>query len=321
MTELRQLENVVEIIGYLKSIDVRVNDGESFKATVTVEVHEGDKIHNHRVDLNQRAITNAGNENKIYKSYLTMVDEFKTRDFIEQAGLDIKPDLVRVRGEISRNQYYNSAGELKDFNNIRGMFVNREKDLNVQHHALVTVEAIVEEFEKELDDKGNATGNVAVKLFTNNYKKEPQYIKNTIVGEKLAEAFTRMYPIGSTAMLTMKLNNYAVVTESEDDVAPNAFGEIEAIRETSTVTDYVNNVEIVSGKAPYTDDKKFTNEMIAESKQIWNVKQSELHAGYQAPSTPQINTGNPFGDSFTVKQSDPFGNSNKIDISEDDLPF
>lgn len=315
MTELRQLDNQVEIVGYLKSIEVRINDGEQFKGSVIVEVHEGDKVHNHRVDLSQNAITRSGSENKVYKSYLTMADEFKTRDFIEQAGLDEKPDLVKVRGEITRNQYYNNKGEFKDFNNIRGMFVNREKDLNAKHYAKITAEVVVESFENEKDDNDSNTGNVSVDLYTNNYRKEPQYIKGTFVGAKLAPAFTQMYPVGSTARLTMKLNNYAVVTDSGEE-EPNAFGEESAIESDNIVTSFVNNVEIVSGKAPYTGSEKFTPEMIAESKQIWNTKQLELHAGHMASDTPQVDASNPFGG-----EDNPFGSNDKIDISEDDLPF
>ena len=93
--ELKQSKNNVEIIGLMKSVNFeRKEIGNDRRMAMTgnavIEVVDGDKVNNIRIDVFSFKLTKSGTENKIYKGFVTVADEFKT---IDKDGRD-QADLV-----------------------------------------------------------------------------------------------------------------------------------------------------------------------------------------------------------------------------------
>ena len=205
------------------------------------------------------------------------------------------------------NEYFNSNSmELKTFNNLKGVFVNR-LNTELQDEIGAVVECIITGTTDEINSDGMPTGRKKVQLMTVGYGSTIHEIQNVVVSKELAQQFTQIYPINSTGKLYLKIHNYAEVEEvTEKPVL--GFGTNLNNMPDSVVKNYVNEIEIIGGDAPNVANR-FTLEQINEMKKQRELARNEKMN--KVPQTPPAPTG--------------FGSFGQTDVSngitEDTLPF
>lgn len=307
MTELRELQNNVEIVGAIKKIELEekksARTGKEFIAgNVTIEVVENkDRIHNIRVRVFSNKFKKNGDLNGLFKGYKTVKDEY-------QPG-----DLVRVTGDLRLEEYYGRNNNLVSFNSVSGTFFNRVEDNaeNARHRALATIESVIMEIISETDAEGLPTGNLRVNAFTVGYNGRVIPLNDVIISEQLGEQFKGMYTPGSTGLITYKINNYAELSEEEVEQEQAGFGSAARV-ETNVVTDFVSNLEIIGGDLPYSDGvSEYSPLDIEQANKNRELAKQALMQQNQAPATPSTPTG--FGSAGTT-------NETPVTVTEDDLP-
>lgn len=306
MTELRELQNNVEIVGVIKKIELEEKlsaAGKEFiSGNVTIEVVESkDRIHNIRVRVFSNKLKKNGELNGLFKGYKTVKDEY-------QPG-----DLVRVTGDLRLEEYYGRNNNLVSFNSVSATFFNRIEDNaeNTRHRALATIESVIMQIISETDAEGLPTGDLRVSAFTVGYNGRVIPLNDVIINEQLGAQFKGMYTPGSTGLITYKINNYAELSEEEVDQEQAGFGSAARV-ETNVVTEYVNNLEIIGGDLPYSDGvSEYTALDIEQANKNRELAKQALMQRNQAPSTPSTPTG--FGNAGTT-------NETPVSVTEDDLP-
>lgn len=282
MADLKEGQNNVEIIGTVKKINIEEKVSKKGKemimGDVIIEVKDGNKINNIKVKLLSMKMNKKGEISGLFKGYKTVKDEWKVGD------------RARVTGSISINEYYGGDGELRSFNEVRGLFLNRleGEDAKKPDKSIATVEMVIEGMTSELDEENIPTGNLEVEAFTVGYNSAIIPLKNMIITEALATTFQNMYVPGTTGKITFKINNYAEVTKEE--VAPEAqagFGATERV-EDNVVTNYNNNLEIIGGDLPYNDGvNEYSQKEIQQAQRNRQLALQELKQQNSAPDTPQ----------------------------------
>jgi hypothetical protein len=299
-SKLRQLQNAVEVIGTLKSKELEEKYSKKGNLMITgklvVVSKVGDKINEISIKVLVMATS------KLYKGIKTVMNEYKASDDV---GMDLA-DRVRITGELNLNEYYNQAGKLVQFNEIKGVFYNRlEKDDKQPDKALASVETVIESYSEKLDSEGLPSGDLNVHGFTVAFGDNVVELKNAVVNSELAEAFQNLYQPGQTGRLTFRINNYVEVEEKEEEAAPqeptHGFGSTETV-ESNVIKNYVNNLEIIGGDIPYFGGKEYTPENIQEAKKIRNLKLQSLQP--QVPDTPPTGFGTGFGTTPKVNNDD-----------------
>lgn len=281
---LREAQNNAEVIGTVKKINIEEkvsrNTGKPMIiGDVVVEVKDGDIVNNIKCKLFSFKLKKDGTENGLYKGYKTVMDEY-------QQG-----DRVRVNGNITINEYYNAAGNLVSFNEVKAVFFNRleGEEANKKDKAVVTVETVIEGMSSEISVDNIPTGNLNVDAFTVGYNGTVIPLKNVIISEELAETFQNMYIPGSTGKITLKINNYATLTEEETVSEVAGFGSSERV-ESNVVTDYTNNLEIIGGDLPYSDGvNNYSQEEIENAHKVRELELQQMLTNASAQDTPQHN--------------------------------
>lgn len=309
--ELRQLQNNVEIVGTLKSKDLEVKTSRAGNRYMSGKLVIASKFDGKIQEQIVKVFIME--KSKLFKGIDTVRTEYKT---IEEHGAEAA-DRVRVAGELKLNEYYNNQGSLNSYNEIKGVFFNRLDATNDQpDKAIASIEVVVDNFTEELDKEQLPTGRYKVNGFTVGWGNEVIELRNTIIGEELAQPFMDLYQPGSTGRLTLKLNNYVEVEEKEEEVAAaptHGFGTTEKI-ESNTITNYVNNIEIIGGDMPYLGTKEYTEEEIQNAKQVRNLALQELQQ--PAADVPATNTG--FGQGAPTQQE--VDNNMPTGMGENDMP-
>jgi hypothetical protein len=328
MTEqkkLRELANNVRIVGTLKEVDLQVkpnkNDASVMQImgsiTVTTVDKKNNQINEHKVNLF------AKHTSKLYKGYVTIMNDFKSSSVV---GSDAA-DRVQVTGSIDENLYMGN-GELKAFNRIRGLFVNRidEQALTknpglANDEAVAQLELLVKSVEPKTDREGVETDEMVVKAFSVGYNNGVHEIRDIIVGPELADVISENYEPNSTGLLTLKINNYAEIEETEEDpFASQGEGFGVQVDIEGPVTRYTRELRVIGGFPPYLDGRELSEDDIALAKQIHALKVQDVKSS--VPDTPPTQTGaNGFGSNASSTNADPFATGGGIDISDDDLPF
>ncbi len=326
--ELRECENRAVVIGMLKDKEVKYDktkDGtntDTISVKLTIVSDENLPDGSKRIHENQIRLW-AKKTSKLFSSYQTVANEYKAmKDFGDKA------DMVQVTGSFELNEYAKD-GVLKQSNNIRGVFVNRLEGDNIIQEVGAQVECVVTGVSDEMKD-GKMTGRKKVNLLSVGYNSRIHEFQNVFVQPDLANDFTRMFTIGSTAMFTFKIDNYSVEVEQEQNQAQQTLGFGRGLNtQFGTVKNYFNEAVIIGGSAPYVDARKFTNEQIAEMKKLREMAQAETLKS--APATPPITSQTGFGVGFgtepttpaTTPTADvtqaPVMDSNAINY--DDMPF
>lgn len=329
-TTLKALKQEVNIIGRVHTIDLiedeDKNGNERIRGYVSILVKEKlkDEVREHviRVNVYSRKFTNAGKESGLYKGYKTVLDEYKS---IAETGSEKEADLVHVNGSISLNEYITEDGKHIQDNRISGRFFNRitpEKAKELKGpKATAVVEMVVDKFKDELDSEGLPTGNVIVKGYTVDFfgdlreNSKPIIPIEAWVKEGMADKLQELYEEGSTGKLTLKINNYAKeveeddINEIEDDMG--SFGEAEDLSDVAK--SFVNNLEIIGGRAPYDNGKAYTEEQKEEAKQ-WREK---AIASLEESYIPDDKIG---FDEPKEKKTENKPEEKKVELEKDDLP-
>ena len=112
----------------------------------------------------------------------------------------------------------------------------------------------------------------------------------------------------STGKFTIKVNNYAVEEEIEEDIQEEitGFGNTDELENDKNVTRFESNYEITGGTEPYMDDKAYDDEALEELNKWKELAKKNLEEGY----VPQD------------KQTNAFEKKEEVDntISDDDIP-
>lgn len=311
---LREAQNNAEVIGTVKKINIEEKVSQKtgkpmIIGDVVLEVVDGDVVNNIKCKLFSFKLKKDGTENGLYKGYKTVMDEY-------QEG-----DRVRVNGNIGINEYYNTAGNLVSFNEIRAVFFNRleGEEANKKDKSIVTVEAVIEGMSSEISIDNVPTGNLNVDAFTVGYNGTVIPLKNVIIAEALSNTFQNMYIPGSTGKITMKINNYATLTEEEHVEEVAGFGSSERV-ESNIVTDYTNNLEIIGGDLPYSDGvNNYSPEEIEKAHKVRELALQQMLSQASASETPQ-HTGFGQTQSLDEKQKDDVNKGMDAMFGDDDIP-
>lgn len=329
MTEqkkLRELANNVRIVGTLKEVNLEVKPNKldptvmqiMGNIVVIVEEKSKNRIHEHTVNLF------AKHTSKLYKGYMTIKDQFKPADVV---GKDAA-DRVSIVGSIDENIYMGQDQQLKEFNRIRGLFVNRvdEAALSKQpslanDEAIAVLEFVVTNLRPKTDKEGIETGEVCIDSITVGYNNGVHSLHDVIVGTDLVDVITENYEINSTGKLTFAINNYVELEEREVDpfasTNEGGFG-VQVDISDGPIKHFFRELRVIGGFPPYFDERALDEDDIKLARQIHALKVQEVKNN--VPAVPQTQTAsNGFGTNAGNPFATPTGNT--IDISDDDLPF
>lgn len=296
--KLREGINNMVVVGKLKSKEVKYGNASDGTPTISVNLkvlttekasETEEKVHENTIRLWAKQTS------KLYTSYATVANEYRT---IEVNGEE-NADIVRITGSLEMNEYVKDS-ELKTMNNLRGVFVNRVTDPTTAIQEVgAEAECVVLGNSDEIKD-GKPTGRKKVQLMSVGYNSRIHEFQDVFVEANLANDFIKMYPTGSTAKFVFKVNRYAVAKKEETPAASMALGFGSGLSNTfgGVTTDYVNNIIIVGGTAPYVEGVKYSNEQIAEIKKLREMARNEkLNSAPAAPAvTNQTGFGTGFGD-------------------------
>lgn len=278
MSELRQGQNNLEVVGIVKKVDLKVaknkNGKEYISGRVEIEVKDGDKVNVIPVRVFSLKLKNDGSENGLFKGYETVMKEYEVGQ------------QVRVTGEVRLEEYYTQSGSLTSYNSFSATFFNRVDETDFKPKALATIDTYVEGMVSELDNEGLPTGNLELDAFTIGYNGRVIPLRNAIIGKDLAAVFESMYYPGTTGKITYKINNYAELEETEEVVETSGFGSSERV-ESNIVKNYVSCLEIIGGDLPYSDGvNEYTPADVEQAHKNRALALQELKQNSQAAATP-----------------------------------
>lgn len=281
--QLRELQNTVEIIGTLKTKDLQIKVSKKGNQYVSGKLVVITKVDNKINEQNIKVMVMG--TSKLFKGVETVMNEYKS---IDENGTG---ERIKITGSLELNEYYNSKGELVQFNQVKGVFFNRLDETNDQpDKAIATIETVVTGFEEKLDKDRLPTGSYNIKGFTVAWGNDVVELKNTIVSSDLAQSFMNLYQAGSTGQLTFKLNNYVEVEENAVEVpvtVSHGFGSTETAEGGSNVIrNFVNNIEVIGGGMPFFGTKEYTPEEIQKAQQVRALKLQTMQE--PAPTTPNV---------------------------------
>lgn len=282
---MRETLNKLTIIGTLKGKKTTYGTtkaGDAFiSVDLTVQSEEEGKVNVHRVNLWSKQ------SGKLAKGFETVAKEYKT---IDDDGLE-NADKIKIDGSFDMNEYVKD-GILKTGNRCKGVFVNRVAK-ETPDVAGVKLECVVMNNQPEIKD-AKTTGRALVKLFNVGYNNTINEYNNIIVEKELAEQFGKMFTIGSTASFYIRLDNYAVVAEGQEQKTETiTFGQALANVGGGTVNNYVNQNVIVGGNLVVMG--KFTQEEIQEMNKLRELAKNEKLSTPATPPTTQTPPASDFG--------------------------
>lgn len=288
---MKQSSNQLQIIGYLKSKEVKygVTNGEAtISLNLVISSEVDNRIHENRVRFWTKE------SSKLYKSYKTVADEYKT---IDEHGKE-SADLVKISGSLEMNEYISKTdGELKTVNNLRGLFINRVENKETVQEVGAVVECVVLGYVDEISKEGMPTGRKRVNLMTVGYGDSIHELQNVFVPADLSQAFTSLYQPNSTGKLFIKVNNYAEVEEKEPQAQPTlGFGvQLDNMPGNNVIRNFVNELTIIGGQQPETVNK-YTLEEINEMRKLREMARNEKMNTPQTPPTQPSGFGSGFGE-------------------------
>lgn len=244
---MKESKNEFRITGILKSKELHEGQTKSGRDAImgnlSVQVTVGNQVNVHRIEFFTFKTKKDGSENKIYDSYKTVMDEYKDQDTY---GADA--DVVSVNGSVEYNVYSGQYGTNENMR-FRALFANRvAKD--APQVALANLDVIIDGFEAEMKND-QPTGYYKVKGYGVGYNDRGIKFTNLVVDEKLG-AHNAVTP-GTTILATVKLNNYEVVKQQQED-SDSLFGMTKSVVEKKS---YTNNMEMTGGnmsETQYTPD-------------------------------------------------------------------
>lgn len=336
-TENKKLQegiNNIHIEGLVKEIRIEekpIGGKDAISGEIDIQVTP-DSIHT--INVFSYKLTQEGKVSGLYKTLVTIRDEYKT---IDADGID-NADKVRVEtsgkfdnGKVSKNEYVGQDGEWKSFPRLTAKFVNRLKAGEVfEPQAKFNLEIAVAGTKEEVRNN-EETGRLILKGYIVNFQDQKDDFKKIYPFDFIVENPTSVkyvqnnYEKGQTVKIHGDIVNSKIVTKRLVEVG---FGDPQEEIERKEVREYI----IVSGTPPYDEDDKNAYdvglirealkkreaaiEKKKEEKANSNNNSSNSNGGFGGSSSSQAkDLKNPFG-------NDPFsGDGKPLDISDEDLPF
>lgn len=304
--ELKEGMNKVTLVGTLveKNLEEKSytnsQTGETVEQIVgTISVRTGEN-EVHQVRLRSNKLTKAGAENSLYKGYKKIQDTMVSVADVAQ-NPELVADEVNVNGKLTTNEYYGQDGQLRQYQQIEGKFVNRLRDTDdatrrATFEADVFIASIRPEF---VDDE--ETGRTTLDTYIPTFNAIVPY-KFVTVPEG-ADFFQNELEKGQTIKVYGSLLN---VKKEHKKMVEMAFGEDQ---EEITYT-YVSESLITNAKIPYDRDSTsaFDPEQIKErltKREVYLEQQKSRQNGSQQTD----NRPNAFGGAATTQK--------KVDIPVD----
>lgn len=307
-TVLRQAINEITLEGLLLEIESRegkTSDGKEYlQATLTIETGENEQ---HDVEMFTMKHKKDSNEvSGIYESLRTVVDEYKS---VDKVGRE-EADYVRVapgsekfsNGQLARNDYVGSDGQLRSFPQLTTTFVNRVEG-EPNPHAKFETELVVESVTEEIGKNEEETGRAVLKGYIPVYGGKVIPFE-FVVNEDGASYVLDNYEKGDTVFVYGDIVNKRIKNVRKIE---GAFG---SDNEKVTYT-YVREFVVIGGSAPYDDDdpKTFNTEAIGKA-----LAEREVYLEELIEKSKKKDNKKKGGFDTTKK-------SKKRDVKEEDLPF
>ncbi|MGL4850897.1 MAG: hypothetical protein ACRC28_18580 [Clostridium sp.] len=315
--EIKQLNNKATIVGTVKKNEMKIvkytqtKDGqtaerEKIMGNLLLEVKDGNKVNSIRVNIF------CYDGNKVFTGLKTVKET-------------VTPGMrVSVEGSVGVNRYKNKSGQLMIINTIDGKFIHRLTELDdKQDVARIDLEAYIEGFEEKNNEMGLPTGEATLKALSSGYKGRPIEIVNCFVDkESLPTAKNIMYA-GSTMIITMKINNYMIVEEKQEEVSALGFG-VQPKSFDSVKKEFVNNYQLVGCQQIPNMERHLRQEEVQELKR--NIQVANASAMTKTVQATKPTQGAPSQEA--PKQTTFGGATSGFDtqpsftpVNDDDMPF
>lgn len=323
MTELKELKgNQLSVTGVLaeKSLELATDrDGnEIIKGYIRVQVKQNDKVNMVTFNAYNRKFTKAGNENKLFKGFVTVMNDYVSLQDVN--GDEERADRVNVLGDLSYNIYSSDGETVQESNRFRATTVHRVNGQDLKDDTYGSIPAVIESYDEDLDKDGNPTGFTKVKAFTVGYNGRVGRIMDLKVNSDLAAEMQGALPEGTTGVLYYNILNYVIVKKQNvDNAGSGSFGQIHAVVQSNS---YVRHLLIVGGAPLENDELALTEDQIQKAHEELRKQRTEaISRATNKPSQPSkpVRQGG-FG-SAVKNESNPFANDGSIEISDNDLPF
>jgi len=207
--------NECSIEGKVISIDhtlAIVNGKDAIYGTVTVEAGEDNFV---PIGFFSYKTKNDGGENNVYKSLLSVIDDYKT---IANDGRDAADSVVINKVELSENVFFGQDGKMIRGFQLSSSFYNRGIVKEAGAKFTVTGE-IFEMIEEIVDDV--PTGALILRLLVLGYKGRPNIIDFNVVDSKGVNYLKTVATVGQD----LKVSGDILVIESvEEKTEESAFG-------------------------------------------------------------------------------------------------
>lgn len=290
-TKLRQLNNIVVIVGVVKEIKldekISKNGNAYIGGHIIVETNIEGKLGEHRVKVQTMATA------KTYGGIQTIAREAKVGD------------KLRISASIELNEYVDKE-EFKSFNGIKAFKINRVEQ-NVQDVAELTADVVISSIRERENEEGTPIG-LAFNGFTVGYGSDVIELKDMVVGVELTDTFVRLFVEGCTAPLVFDINNYVEVSNTAQKTEAT-FGRSSSAG--NTAGKRVRNLEVVGGDPAFEEPKSYSEEEIELAQRALKLKRDSITS---TPATPRA---------FSKPVATPAPKDvNVTEIEdEDDLPF
>lgn len=258
---LKQADARFEVIGIISEMNLKVDTDTEGKeyigGTIKIKTDETNTV---VTDVRVNKVTKDGKENKTYDGWLTRMAEYES---IADEGVDGATIVHIKKGQLRPSKYINKETG-REVQGVRysANFMNKvdrtytedgELDIafKAEFHVTGYIQSIIDEFNKE-EETGRLILNLQVPTFNSI---EPLKL---IVPENLADTVKDMWEMGATVDVDGKIVNRAIVTEK---VIKRAIGD--DVHETST--EYVNELLMTGGSAPYEEEFAYKEEAIRKA--------------------------------------------------------
>lgn len=272
---------------------------DQIKGTISIRTGENEV---HQVKLESNKLTKDGKENGLAKGYATVRDQYvSVADVAEAAknGIELVADEISVNGQLDNNEYYGQDVKLRQYQGIKGKFVNRLRETDDKTpRAVFEIDVFVDKVRPEMNGD-EETGRAILEGLVPTYNSIFPY-KFTVI-EAGSDFFLNDLERGQTLKVYGNILN---VKKESIKFVEAAFGD--PIEE-KTVT-YVSESLINNAKVPYDEESTsaFDPEAIKERLTVREVKLEQQKTKKQNASGQPDNRANAFGGapSTTPKKAD-----------------
>ena len=296
-TVLQSVELGIELEGILveKNLELVNKDGKNtIRGSLSIQTDE-EGLNVVKVEAYANEFTKSGTENKIYKSLLTIMDEYKS---VADVGKEQATKISISNGQAAPSTFYGQNG-IATNTRYRSNFFNRVTG-EYKPHAIFTdwkcwIKAIRPEI-KEQEETGRLLVDVLVPQEYSQCKIEPMTL---IVEAELADTFTSVFNVNSTAYFDGEIVHNVQITEVEVE---RQFGKSRIKENKKTV-----NELIITGGNPVEDEERgfnpeaIRNALVIRESAIATMKEETKNKpSTQSPSQVTNTSGRTFGRGLNI---------------------